>query len=479
MFDVAIIGCGIVGAAMAESLAHYKLNVLILEKENDVCMGASKANSAIIHAGYDAKPGTLMSKLNVQGSLLAKQLCQKYNVLYRQIGSLVLAFNSQHQKILEKLYQQGVKAGVPNMALWDKEKIEEEEPLVSKNAMQALYAPSAAIIEPWDYCLALAQVAVQNGATLLLNRQVNAICKVENGFVISAGEEKFESRFVVNAAGTNADSVHNLALKPSFKIIPNKGEYYLLDKTENGKIKHTIFQCPSPHGKGVLVSPTVHGNLIVGPSAAQIDNAQNLATTKNGLAYVSAQALKTFPGINYAAAIRNFSGVRAVADVPDFIIERSGNWVDLAGIKSPGLSAAPAIAKMALALLKDAGLCLQEKESFNPKRPNLRFAHLTAEEKQRIVKENPDFGRIICRCENISEGEILNALNTNIPPVSLDGIKRRCGPGMGRCQGGFCGPRVLELLVKKAGMHPLKVPMDAAGSFILTDDMRKRGQSHV
>lgn len=479
MFDVAVIGCGIVGAAVAERLARYQLKTLILEKENDVAMGTTRANSAILHAGYDAQPGTLMSRLNIRGAIMAKELCHRYDVAYNQLGSLVLAFDEADKATLQRLYKQGNEGGVPGLELWNQERILMEEPNLSNKVLEALYAPSAAIVDPWEYCLALAGSAVENGAQLQLGAAVTAISKKKDSFVISTTKGDYEASFIVNAAGVYADTLHNMALEPSFTIKPNKGEYYLLDKTEGQRVKHTIFQCPNENGKGVLVSPTAHGNLIVGPSSTPVENREDVSTTSAGLQFVVKQAGKSCPNIDYSASIRNFSGIRAATDTHDFVIRRTGRWVDLAGIQSPGLSAAPAIAEMAEELLAEGGLVLKEKPAYISERRVVRFASLPYEAQQQLAKETPAYGRIICRCENVTEGEILDALHSPIPPLSVDGVKRRCGTGMGRCQGGFCSPRIVELIAKARGVSPLEVLMDGEGSYILTGDMLEREGSHV
>lgn len=475
MYDVAIIGSGITGSACAYFLSKYRLKIAVIEKNNDVCCGTTKANSAIIHAGYDPHPETLMAKLNVKGSAMAKEICAKLDVPYNQIGSLVVAFSEEETKTVEELFERGNANGVPDLKILNREELKEAEPMISDEALCALYAPSAAIVNPWEYGLAMAETAVRNGAEILLESEVTSIKKENGVFKITAGEKEIEAKYVINAAGVNCDDVHNMIAPPKFRVIPSAGEYYLLDKSEGKRARHVIFQCPNKDGKGVLVSPTVHGNLIVGPNADARDK-DDTSTKTRCLDFVREKAVKSVPSINFRENIRNFTGVRAATDIDDFIIEFAcEGFLDLAGIKSPGLSAAPAIAELAVKMLGESGLALEEKESFTDERTHLRFKHLSDEEKNNAVKKNSAYGRVICRCETITEGEIIDALNSPIPPVSLDGIKRRAGTGMGRCQGGFCGPKVLEIMAKYKNEPFEAVLQDNTGSVILTGKTKSEG----
>lgn len=475
MYDVAIVGSGITGSACAYFLSKYRLKIAVIEKNNDVCCGTTKANSAIIHAGYDPHPETLMAKLNVKGSAMAKEICAKLDVPYNQIGSLVVAFSEEEAKTVEELFERGNANGVPDLKILNREELKEAEPMISDEALCALYAPSAAIVNPWEYGLAMAETAVRNGAEILLESEVTSIKKENGVFKITAGEKEIEAKYVINAAGVNCDDVHNMIAPPKFKVIPSAGEYYLLDKSEGKRARHVIFQCPNKDGKGVLVSPTVHGNLIVGPNADARDK-DDTSTKTRCLDFVREKAVKSVPSINFRENIRNFTGVRAATDIDDFIIEFAcEGFLDLAGIKSPGLSAAPAIAELAVKMLGESGLVLEEKESFTDERTHLRFKHLSDEEKNNAVKKNSAYGRVICRCETITEGEIIDALNSPIPPVSLDGIKRRAGTGMGRCQGGFCGPKVLEIMAKYKNEPFEAVLQDNTGSIILTGKTKSEG----
>ena len=479
MYDVIIIGCGVTGAATAFELSRYQLNIAVLERENDVAMGTTKANSAILHAGYDPKPGTLMAKLNVRGSALAKELCAALDVPYKQCGSLVVSLSNEDGPRLEELYRRGEANGVPGLRLLDREEALALEPNLSERVTAALYAPSAAVCSPWEFCLALAETAVKNGAELRLNAAVTGIDRGENGWIVHTAGGDFESRFVVNAAGVDGAIVHDMAAPHAFDITPSRGQYYLLDKSEGGRVSHIVFQCPGERGKGVLAAPTVHGNLIVGPDAQDVAGSDT-STEAAGMAYVKETALRAVPSVDFRASIRNFAGVRARSG-DDFVIreaEGAPGFIDLAGICSPGLSAAAAIGEYAAELLAQAGLELVGKDTFTAERRRTRFKVLPPAERAALVEREPAFGRVICRCETVTEGEILEALRSPIPPCSVDGVKRRVNAGMGRCQGGFCGPRVVELLCKELGLSHTEVTQDQAGSWLLCRET-KGGAGHV
>lgn len=478
MYDVLIIGCGITGAAAAFQFSRYRLNVAVLERENDVADGTTKANSAILHAGYDPEPGTLMARLNVRGAALAKELCAKLDVPYRQCGSFVLAFSPEEEATLRTLYQRGQDNGVPGLRLLTGEEARAADPNLSPQVTGALYAPSAAICSPWEYCLALAETAVRNGTDLRLETAVTGLERLEDGWLVHTNQGDFRSRYVINAAGVSAQAIHEMAAPRTFTIHPSRGQYFLLDKSEGDRVNHVVFQCPGPNGKGVLVAPTVHGNLIVGPNADPVPD-DDVGTTADGLAYVRSTALKSVPSVNFRESIRNFAGVRASTDRGDFVIEWAApGFLDLAGICSPGLTAAPAIAEYAAQLLERDGLALEEKQTYCCQRRRIRFHDLSPDEKGRLVKHDPSYGRVICRCETVTEGEILDALRSPIPPRSVDGVKRRVGAGMGRCQGGFCGPRVVEILAREQHINPGDIVQDKAGSWLLAGQT-KGGRDHV
>lgn len=471
MYDVAIIGCGVTGAAAAYELARYRLRVCVLERENDVADGTTKANSAILHAGYDPQPGTLMAELNVKGVAMAKEICKKLDVEYRQLGSLVLAFDEAQMATVRELYDRGVKNGVPGVRVLTGDEVRAMEPNISDKVVGALLAPSAAIVMPWDYAIAMAETAVRNGVEVFTRAGATAIQKKDGHFVITTPRGDFEAKYIVNAAGTAADQVHALAGGSGFSIRHVRGQYYLMDKSQGALVDHVVFQCPANGFKGILVSPTVDGNLIVGPDAQQIPE-DDVSNTADALEYIRNTALRSVPSINFRESIRNFAGVRAESDRGDFIIEESpqvANFVNLAGIKSPGLSSAPAIAVRCREILQGLGLAMVEKDSFIDTRTRVRFKKLSPEDKAALIKKDPRYGRVICRCETVTEGEIVEAIHRPIVPTTIDAVKRRCNPGMGRCQGGFCGPRVHEILSRELGKTLPEIQMDEDGTYILTE----------
>ncbi|MCQ2510573.1 MAG: NAD(P)/FAD-dependent oxidoreductase [Lachnospiraceae bacterium] len=475
MYDITIIGCGVIGASIAYSLSAYDLNVLILEQENDVAMGTTKANSAIVHAGYDPEPGTLIARLNVRGSEMMEDLCKKLSVKYNRVGSFVLAFSEKDKLHLEKLYDNGVKNGVPGLKIISGDEAREMDPHLSKTVVAALYAPSAAIIDPWGLAIAEAETAVRNGADLRCNAKVTGLEQKEDSVVLHTAAGDFETRYVINCAGCWAGDICALTGKEEWTSALARGEYYLMDKSSGSLAKHVIFQCPTEKGKGVLVAPTVHGNLIVGPNATPVADPYNRETTLAGLDEVAEASRLSIDGIDLRQCIRNFAGVRAIISESDFVIrpaELCPRMLHVAGIKSPGLSAAPAIAEYVIEQLGEMGLTLNRKESWIETREQIRFKELSQAEKEALIKENPRYGRVICRCETITEGEIVDAIHSPIPPCSIDGVKRRAGAGMGRCQGGFCGPRVLDLIARELGVSPFDVLQDGEGTKLLISETK-------
>ncbi len=471
VYDVAVIGCGVIGASAAYALAKYNVNTVILEMHNDVAMGTTKANSAILHAGYDPEPGTDMAYLNVKGSAMAKEICKALNVHYNQIGSFVLAFSAEDDLHVKKLYENGVANEVPNVQILTGDEVRKMDKNISENVTSALYAPSAAIVDPWEFALAMAQTAVKNGTQIKLNTKVLEIIAPQNeggNYTVKTNNGDYEAKYIINAAGVFAQEVHNMVAEPTFEITASKGQYFLLDKTEGERVKHVVFQCPTKVGKGVLVSPTVHGNLIVGPNSSDTTKT-DLSTSTKGLNEVSSAAVKSVPSVNFRENIRSFAGLRAIANRDDFIIEfAANNFLDLAGIKSPGLSAAAAIGERAVTMLGEKGLELKEKANFDNTRKKTKFNHLSTEEKAELIKKDPAFGRVICRCVTATEGEIIESIRAEIPPCSINGVKRRTNSGMGRCQGGFCGPRVVEILARELNVDPMDIPQEQEGTYVLT-----------
>lgn len=482
MYDVVIIGCGVVGASAAYELARYKLRVAVLEAAADIAAGTTKANSAIIHAGYDPEPGTLMARLNVEGNRLTGEICEKLQVPFKRVGSLVVAFSPEQLPTLRTLYDRGCKNGVPGLRLLSGEEARAMEPGLSEEVCGALLAPSAGIIDPWGFAIAMAETAVRGGVEVRRDCPVTGIEDTGAGFVLHTPTGDVTARFVLNAAGVDADRVHEMLEPNDWHTLPSRGEYYLLDKSEHDRVSRVIFQCPGPEGKGVLVAPTIHGNLICGPNAEAVEDRLDLGNTAAGMAEVRAKASRSVPGIQWRQNIRNFAGLRANTTRSDFIIEESGThpgFIDLAGIKSPGLSSAPAIAKMAAEMLAADGLVLEPDPDFVDKREHIVFKNLSAEEKNELIRKDPRYGRVVCRCETITEGEIVAALHSPIPPRSINGVKRRCNAGMGRCQGGFCGPRVQEIIARELGIDQAEVLLEQAGSTILTGRTKTGGNANV
>jgi glycerol-3-phosphate dehydrogenase len=469
LLDIIIIGAGVSGSAIARELSRYKANILVLEKEEDVCCGTSKANSAIVHGGFDAQTGSLMAKLNVRGSNLMEQLSKDLDFHYDRCGSLVLCMAEEDRPKLRKLYEKGVANGVKELRIIDREELVRMEPNVSDDAVAALWAPSSAIVCPFGLNIALAENAAANGAAFAFNTQVEGLEQVEGGWLVHTSQGDFLAKVVINAAGVHAGQIHNLVSPEEMTIINRRGDYYLLDKTAKC-VSHTIFTLPNRMGKGVLVSPTVHGNTIVGPTAIDIPDPENTATTGDGLRQAGEKASYMIKNLPLRQVITSFAGLRAHHVDHDFIIEEvegAPGFVDVAAIESPGLSASPAIGEYVAELVQNL-LKLEEKEDFIATRKGIvNPAALSLEERNALIKENPAYGQIICRCESISEGEILDAIHRPLGARSLDGVKRRVRAGMGRCQGGFCAPRVMEILARELGIDQLEVTKAGPGSELL------------
>lgn len=471
VYDAAIIGAGIIGCAAAFELSKTTARIALLERGGDVAEGATRANSGIIHAGFDPKPGTRMARYNVDGNALTRRYAKELQVPFINNGSLVLALHEEELPILETLYQQGIQNGVPGLRLLTAEEALALEPHLSPSISGALLAPSAGIISPWEMALAFANTAVVNGCEFLPCCEVTDIQKNNGEFLLATTRGTLRARRVINAAGGYADRVNAMTSAPYFHIQPNRGQYYLLDKSQGKLVNRVIFQCPTTVGKGILVSPTVHGNLIVGPDAENVENPDNTATTAEALRYVENRARLSVPEFNLRESIRNFAGIRALSDREDFIVEESPDcpgFINLSGIKSPGLTSAPAIAKDCVELLKEGGLKTEERAGFRLCPRPVRFRELDAEGRAELIRKNPLYGRIICRCETVTEGEIVDAIHEPVPARSIDAVKRRCHAGMGRCQGGFCGPRVASILAREWGIPLIEVEQDQPGTWLFT-----------
>lgn len=480
MFDVAVIGTGVIGTTIARQLSKYQIKVVMLEKESDVSTGTTKANSAIIHAGFDAPATSNKGKYNAAGNLMFDELCKELAVPFKRIGSLVLAFAPEELETLKELKANGDLLGVPGLEILDQAKIREMEPNLSDEALAGLYAPSAGIIEPWELAMASAENAVDNGAEILLNFGVESIVKQADGSFVLTSElgQTVQAKTVVNAAGVFADVVYRM-VNPNaeFAIHPRRGQYYLLDKTANGIVNHVLFPCPTKMGKGILVVPTIDGNVLIGPDSEDLDETDKYAldTTAERMALIKQEAGKLCKEIPYRETITTFAGLRAEPTGGDFIIGESSvkDFFNVAGMKSPGLSSAPAIAVAIADMVVEALGNPSLNPEFNPiRRPRIKLAHMTDAEKQALIEKDPSFGRIICRCEMITEGEIVDTINRSVGGRTVNGIKRRIRPGAGRCQGGFCGPRVVEIISRELGMNILDVVQEGPDSKILVSETK-------
>lgn len=454
MYDVAIIGAGVIGGMTARTLSKYNLKICIFEKENDVAMGATKANSAIVHAGFDAKEGGLKARLNVQGSKMMAAICKELGVKYKNNGSLVIGFDEEDRHTINELLKRGKKNGVEGLRIIEKQELKQLEPNLSDDVLCALYAPTGAIICPYDLTIAAIGNAMDNGVELKCNFEVRNINETSTGYIIESQKDSIEARFVINCAGIYSDKIAGLVGDDSFEIHARRGEYILLDKECGDMVTHTVFRTPTKMGKGILVSPTVDGNLLLGPTSVDITDKENKATTQEGIDEIIKKANENLVAAPLSKTITSFCGLRAVGNTGDFIINSpKKRFINAAGIESPGLSASPAIAEYITKLLSEQGLILIENQNYNPIRlSGHAFFEASIDEKNKIIKDNPSYGRIVCRCEGITEGEIIDAIHRNPGARDLDGIKRRTRAQMGRCQGGFCGPYITEILSRELGI---------------------------
>jgi len=483
MYDIAIIGAGVVGTAIARELAQYQLRILLLDKGIDVGTGATKANSGIVHGGYTVKPGTLKGELCVQGNRMYAKLNQELNFGYRRTGALVLAFDEEEAAILEELMNNGRHNGTQGLKILTRQEALAIEPALNDQVRCALYCPDVGITSPYEFCIALAENAVANGVDLVLSAEVTHLEKAGDTFLVSSSQGDYTARCVINAAGVYSDIIAATIGADSFSLQPRKGQYLLLQRGTGELVSHVIFQTPTPRGKGVLVTSTYWDNLMLGPNAEDVASREDVATDIAALLEIIKAAKRSIPNIDVTKAIRSFSGIRAISSSGDFVIEESRvpGFVNVAGIDSPGLTSSPAIALKVLDILKNMGIELRRKEYFNGfRRPITTLQPLRPSKEIRKDVNRPlgDPNRIVCRCEQVTEQTIVDAIHRGIPINSTDAIKRRTRAGMGLCQGSFCTERVREIIQRETGLPKEKIYLrgPSSGAFpvrISKEELRK------
>lgn len=470
VYNIIIIGAGVSGASIARELSRYQAKICVIEKEEDVCCGTSKANSAIVHAGYDAAPGSLKAKMNVRGNRIMGRLAEELDIPFKRNGSLVICRDKEDMPELQKLYDRGVANGVEELRILSREEVLAMELNVTDDVYAALYAPAAGIICPFELNIGLAENACTNGVEFRFNTEVKGIIKLDEGYELHTSQGIFKTRYVVNAAGVYADEIHNMVSEKKLYITPRRGDYCLLDKGAGKHVERTIFALPGKLGKGILVTPTIHGNLLVGPTAMEVEDKEGTNTTREGLDQVLEKAGLNVKNLPVKQVITSFAGLRAHEDQGDFIIgeaEDAEGFIDCAGIESPGIASCPAIGEMVAQIIRDK-MGLEEKSDFIPTRKGiLKPDTLSREERAALIRENPAYGNIICRCEMITEGEIIDAIRRPLGARSLDGVKRRTRAGMGRCQSGFCSPRTMEILARECNMSMYDVTKSGGRSQIV------------
>lgn len=473
IYDVVIIGAGVTGSAVARELSRYQAEICVLEKQEDLCAGTSKANSAIVHAGFDAPENSLMAKMNVRGNEMMDALSADLDIPFKRNGSLVVCIHEEELPGLQELYDRGVKNGVKGLKLLNREETLAMEKNLSDQVAGALYAPTGGIVCPFRLNIAMAENANANGVDFYFNTEVEALrCDEEGIWHIRTNNGEYRARCVVNAAGVYADRFHNMVSAKKIHITPRRGDYCLLDKTTGGFVEHTIFPQPTKYGKGILVTPTVHGNTLVGPTAIDVEDKEATATTQSGIEELIAKAELNVKGLPIRQVITSFAGLRAHEDGHEFILgeaEDAPGFIDCAGIESPGLTSSPAIGEYIGGLLRDKLQLEAKKHWIGTAKDVMRPSELSLEERNALIRKNPAYGTIICRCESVTEGEILDAIHRPLGARSLDGVKRRSRAGMGRCQAGFCSPRVMEILHRELGIPMEEISKNGGASRIVTE----------
>ncbi len=473
-FDFVVVGAGVTGAWVSYELSKRKCTVCVLEKESDSCEGTSKANSAIVHAGYDPEPGTLMARLNVRGNEIIRECHKRMAIPFKQVGSIVAAFDDDGVKSINDLYARGRFNGVEGLRILSKEETLALEKGLGDDVKASLFAPTGGICSPFELTAAPLEIAIKNGVEFRKNTELKTVEKKDGHFILNGD---ISCSVVINCAGVDSGRVAPLFGDDSIKIYPRKGEYSLLDNEVGNMISHTIFQPPTKKGKGILVSPTVDGNILVGPNAEDIIDPYDTSTTTPGQTEIFQGARISVPAVSERNIITSFAGVRAVSNSKDFIIGFStvDGLLNVAGICSPGLTASPAIGEYVVSLLEEKGLVGEMKESYSTSREVVRFMELSSDEKKEALKKNPLYGRVICRCESVTEGEIVDAIKRPNGADTLDGVKRRVRAGMGRCQGGFCAPRVMEILSRELNIPFVEVTKFGKGSYLT---LEKEGEKN-
>ena len=472
MYDVTIVGAGVIGCSIARELSKYNLNTCVIERSSDVASGTTKANSAIVHAGHDAKPGSMKGKLNAKGNAMFMDLSKELDFPFKRNGSLVLCFDKENLIDLKHLLKQGEENGVPDLVILSGDQVREMEPNVTDNCVGALYAPTGGIVCPYEMTIALAENANNNGVEFKFETEVKNIEKSSDRYVIKTNKDDIETKIIINAAGLFSGDINNMVSNNKINITPRRGEYVLFDRACGDLIKKTIFQLPTKLGKGVLVTPTVDGNLLIGPNAIDLDDKTNLDTTREGIDDIVLKAQMSIQSpFPMNMVITSFSGNRSTSDTDDFIIEEAKdakNFINAAGIASPGLSSAPSIATMVVDMVVER-LVPQKNSNFNPIRKGIRkFREMSNEQRKEIIKEIPEYGTIICRCETVTEGEIIDSIRRPLGARTLDGVKLRTRAGMGRCQSGFCSTRIVDILSKELNIPRTEVTKLGGKSILLT-----------
>ncbi|MFX1364505.1 MAG: NAD(P)/FAD-dependent oxidoreductase [Promethearchaeota archaeon] len=471
IYDVTIIGGGVTGCCIARTLSKYDLDVCLLEKEAEIASGTTKANSGVIHAGYASPREYKKRYLAIEGNKMYTQAAEELNFPFKRIGSFVVALEDNQIKQLEEEKKKGTEDGIPGLeVILDKKKIKQMEPRLTDDAVGVLHAPTGGLASPYELTFALAENAAMNGVKFFRNHKVIKITHQENIFTVRSLSGEFKSRNVINAAGLYAAQISRMLGLDYFSITPRKGEYILFDRNAI-QLNKILFPMPTKISKGILVCPTLHGNTFVGPNAQNITDLEDISTTTAGLKEILEGAMNLVPSIPIRSSIRNFAGLRAVPEEYDFIIDNTDvyGFINVAGILSPGLSATFAIAEKIVEFLELLGVNLKIKDEYNPIRPKPeRFKDFSKEQLDKRIQQDPTWGRIICRCETIPEKEIIDAINTPVGARTVDGVKFRCRPGMGRCQGGFCRPRVIEILTRELKKPYEEITKRGEDTYILT-----------